>query len=60
MAADKKPHTMLDSRQEVALPSVGDKCLGQRQEGAARVVREPSVLVKRTDPFEEENMVQVH
>ena len=60
MAADNKPHTTLDSRQEEALPSVGDKCLGQRQEGAVRVVREPSVWVKRTDPCEEENMVRVH
>ena len=25
-----------------------------------RVVREPSVWVKRTDPFEEESMLQVH
>ena len=53
----KKPHTTLDSRQRVALPSVGDKILGQRQGGAVRVVREPSVLVKRTDPIEGEHMV---
>ena len=60
MDADKQPHTMVDSRQEEALPGVDDKFSGQRQEGALRVVREPSVLVKRTDPFEEENIVQMY
>ena len=53
-------HTQCWTAAKRALPSVGDKVLGQRQGGAALVVREPSVLVKRTDPFDDENMVQMH